>query len=162
MFKNAWAGTWLLIGLVGSVLLRGILWLLTLFSLGPLLGPVDLLLFDAAGHTVATAISVGDAVASFLCAIATGVACVGLRGDRAWAYRLGRWLARFYVAVNTATATACGVLVAMWGRSAGGLVTFLFVLYVVSLGVAVMAVRQLAAPRSTPDEAGTPESSDPV
>lgn len=57
-------------------------------------------LFDAVGHTVATAISVGDDVASLLCAIATGVACGGLRGDRAWAYRLGQGLARFYVAVN--------------------------------------------------------------
>ncbi|MFG1834342.1 hypothetical protein [Micromonospora chersina] len=156
MFKNSWAGTWLLIGLVGSVLLRGALWLVTALNVAPLLGPGDLLLYGAYG-TVGTAIWIGDIVGSFAAAIATGVACVGVRRDRAWAYRLGRWLAWFYVAVNAVTATVCGVLLAKWGWSAGNLEAPLFVLYVVSLVVALMAVRQLAAPRSPLGAAGTPE-----
>ncbi|WP_433282064.1 hypothetical protein [Micromonospora sp. CA-244673] len=162
MFKSAWAGTWLLIGLVGSVLLRGILWLLTFFSVGPLLGSVDLLVLETAGHTAATAFWLGDAVGSFLFAIATGVACVGLRRDRAWAYRLGQWLAWFYVAVNTVTAAACVVLVAMWGLSAGIFVAVLFVLYAVSIVVAVMAVRQLAVPRPPLCAAEPPGSAERV
>lgn len=152
MFKNEWAGTWLLIGLVGSVLLRGTLWVLTVLNLGPLLGPVDLLLFPAVGRTVGTAIWLGDIVASFLFAVATGVACQGLRGDRAWAYRLGQGLARFYVALNAATATVCGVLMSDWG-----LLAIPFVLYIVSIVVAIMAARQLAARRSLLHEAGPPE-----
>lgn len=152
MFKNSWAGAWLLIGLVGSVLLRGILWLLTILNFGPLLGPADLMLIDATDHTVGTAIWLGDIVASFLCAIATGVACGGLRRDHDWAYRLGRGLARFYVAVNAATATACGVLMAtespsVWSLTDWSFVGLPFVLYVVSIVVAVLALRQLAAPR---------------
>ncbi|MFI7284240.1 hypothetical protein ACIBOV_28660 [Micromonospora chersina] len=153
MFKNSWAGGWLLIGLVGSVLLRGALWLLTLLSYGPLLGPVDLMLIDVTDQTVGTAIWFGDIVASFLCAIATGVACGGLRRDHDWAYRLGRGLAWFYVAVSAATATACGVLMVTVSPSAWSLtdwsvvVGLPFVLYVVSIVVAVLALRQLAAHR---------------
>ncbi|MEU0151309.1 hypothetical protein [Micromonospora fulviviridis] len=92
VFKNEWAGTWLLLGLVGSVLLRGTLWVLTVLNLGPLLGPVHLLLIPAVGRTVGTGVWLGDIVASFLFAVATGVACEGLRGDRTWAYRLGQGL----------------------------------------------------------------------
>ncbi|WP_433311891.1 hypothetical protein [Micromonospora chersina] len=154
MFNNMWTGAWLLTGLIGSVLLRGALWLLTMLMLGPLLGPAYVLIDDP---TVGAAIWYGDIAASFLCAIATGVACVGLCRDRDWAYRLGRGLARFYVAVNAVTASVCGVLLAMWGQSAWSLVALLLVLYVASLVVAVMAVRQLAAPRAPLGEAGTPE-----
>ncbi|MFC4018377.1 hypothetical protein ACFOW4_10535 [Micromonospora sp. GCM10011542] len=82
MFKNESAGTWLLIGLVGSVLLRGALWVLTILNLGPLLGPVHLLLISAVGHTVGTGIWLGDIVASFLFAIATGVAWADSTGRR--------------------------------------------------------------------------------
>ena len=145
--RNGWAGTWLLIGLVGSVLLRGTLWVLTVLNLGPLLGPVDLLLFSAVGHTVGTGIWLGDIVASFLFAVATGVACQGLRSDRAWAYRLGQGLARFYVALNAATATVCGLLMWDWGLSAWGLLAFPFALYIASMVVAIMAARQLKAHR---------------
>ncbi|MFG2106623.1 hypothetical protein [Micromonospora chersina] len=145
MFNNSWAGAWLLTGLIGSVLLRGALWLLTMLIFGPLLGPAYVLIDDP---TVGTAIWLGDIVASFLCAIATGVACVGLRRDRDWAYRLGRGLARFYVTVNAATAAACGVLVAMVKTSLLGLP---FVLYVLSIVVAVLALRQLRAPRPYPE-----------
>ncbi|MFG3604744.1 hypothetical protein [Micromonospora chersina] len=145
MFNNMWAGAWLLTGLIGSVLLRGALWLLTMLIFGPLLGPVYVLIDDP---TVGMAIWYGDIAASFLCAIATGVACVGLRRDRDWAYRLGRGLARFYVAVNAATAAACGVLAAMVKTSLLGLP---FVLYVLSIVVAVLALRQLRAPRPYPE-----------
>lgn len=148
-----WAGAWLLTGLIGSVLLRGALWLLTMLILGPLLGPAYVLIDDP---TVGTAIWYGDIAASFLCAIATGVACVGLRRDRDWAYRLGRGLARFYVAVNAATAAACGVLVATaktsaWDLAVRSIVGLSFVLYVLSIVVAVLALRQLRTPRPYPE-----------
>ncbi|MFI5914146.1 hypothetical protein [Dactylosporangium sp. NPDC051541] len=145
MFKRGWSGSWLLIGLIGSVLLRGTLWVVTVLNVGPLLGPVDLLLVPALGHTIGTAIWLGDIVASFLFAVATGVACQGLRRDRGWAYRLGKGLARCYVASNAATATVCGVLV----MSGWGLLAFPFVLYIASIAVAIMAVRQLQAHRGS-------------
>ncbi|WP_433605474.1 hypothetical protein ACQP2P_27430 [Dactylosporangium sp. CA-139114] len=63
--------------------------MLTVLNVGPLLGPVYLLPAPAVGRAIGTAIRLGDIVASFLFAVATGVACRGLRGDRAWAYRLG-------------------------------------------------------------------------
>lgn len=147
VFNNGPAGTWLLIGLVGSVLLRGALWVLTILNLTPLLGPVHLLLISTVGHTLGTGIWLGDIVASFLFAIATGVACQGLRGDRVWAYRLGRGLARFYVAVNAGTATVCAVLMWDWGLPARGLLVFPFVLYIVSIVVAIVTARQLEAQR---------------
>ncbi|MET8833914.1 hypothetical protein ABZV78_08365 [Micromonospora sp. NPDC004540] len=149
MFKNEWAGTWLLVGLIGSVLLRGTLWLVTILNVGPLLGPVDLLLHSAIDHTVGTAIWLGDIVASFLFAIATGVACQGLRRDRAWAYRLGQWLTSIYVPLNAVTATACGVLMVDWGLQAWSLLAFPLVLYVASIVVAIMAARELKAHRGS-------------
>ena len=144
MFKYWWAETWLLIGLVGSVLLRGTLWVLTGLNVGPLLGPVDVLLVPAFGHTVGTAIWLGDIAASLLLAVATGVACQGLRGDRLWAYRWGRSLAWFYVGCNAATATVCGVLMSNWGMLA-----LPFVLYIVSIAIAMMAISQLKAHRGS-------------
>lgn len=140
MFNNGWAGTWLLIGLIGSVLLRGALWVLTVLNVGPLLGPVDVLLMPVVGRSVGTAIWLGDIVVSFLLAVATGVACQGLRSDRAWAYRLGQGLARCYVVVNAATAAVCAV----W-MSDRHLLAFPFVVYVASIVVAIMAARQLKA-----------------
>ncbi|SCL71539.1 hypothetical protein [Micromonospora chersina] len=153
MFNNMWAGAWLLTGLIGSVLLRGGLWLLTLLIVAPLLGPAHMLISDA---NVDTPIWYGDIVASFLCAIATGVACVGIRRDRGWAYRLGRGLARFYVAVNAVSAAACGVLLVQaetsaWDPPLVVLVGFPFVLYVLSIVVAVLALRQLRTPRPYPE-----------
>ncbi|MFI2710055.1 hypothetical protein ACH495_07995 [Micromonospora sp. NPDC018662] len=146
MFKEWSAGAWLLIGLVGSVLLRGTLWVITTLNFAPLLGPAHMLLISALGRTAGTGIWLGDIVASFLFAVATGVACHGLRNDRAWARWLGAWLARFYVALNAGSAAGGAVLVWVWGRVDRWLV-FLLVLYVVSFGVAVMAARQPKAHR---------------
>lgn len=146
MFKNGSAGTWMLIGLVGSVLFRLPLWLVTLGGVGPLLGPIDVALFWSVGDTVVTsAIWVGDAIASVVCAVTTGVACVGLRGDRAWASRLAEGLAWWYIACNTAAAVACGVLMPDWP-----LLATPFAVYLVSLVVAILAVRQLRAHRRSP------------
>ncbi|GAA3213393.1 hypothetical protein GCM10010532_039100 [Dactylosporangium siamense] len=143
MFKNGRPGAWLLLGLIASVLLRGPIYLLTWLYVGPLLGPVDGLLLRADNQTAATAVWVGDAVASLLVVVATGVTCLGLGEDRLWAYRLGRALAWFYIAVNTVTAAACGTLPSAWGL----LTPALLALYVGSIAVAVVVLRQLATHR---------------
>ncbi|MCZ7435236.1 hypothetical protein O7598_02400 [Micromonospora sp. WMMC241] len=142
MFKEWSAGTWLLIGLVGSVLLRGTLWVITTLNVAPLLGPAHLLLISELGRTAGTATWLGDIVASFLFAVATGVVCIGLRRDRVWARWLGAWLARFYVALNAGAAVGCAALLRVVGPAAW-LLVFPFALYVVSLGVAIMTARQL-------------------
>ncbi|MFF5232610.1 hypothetical protein [Dactylosporangium sp. NPDC000521] len=144
MFKNVRGGSLLLAGLVGSVVLRGALRVATVMNAAPLLGPVHFLTIDAVGRSAGTAVWAGDIVASVLCAAATGIACHGLRGDRAWAYPLGRGLAWFYVAVNAVAATVCGVAMPGWR-----LLAVPFGLYVVSLLVAVAALRRLGAERGS-------------
>ncbi|MEU0562818.1 hypothetical protein [Dactylosporangium sp. NPDC006015] len=144
MFKNVRGGSILLAGLVGSVVLRGALWVLTVSAVGPLLGPVAVLAGETVGRAAGTAVWAGDIVASVLCAAATGVACHGLHADRAWAFRLGRGLAWFYVAVNAIAAAACVALMPGWGQLAAP-----FALYAVSLLVAVAALRRLGAERGS-------------
>ncbi|MEV0562569.1 hypothetical protein [Dactylosporangium sp. NPDC050588] len=144
MFKNVRSGSILLAGLVGSVVLRGALWVLSVSTVGPLLGPVAVLAGEAAGRAAGTVAWAGDLVASVLCAVATGVVCYGLHGDRAWAFRLGRALASFYVAVNVLAAAACVALMPGWGQLAVP-----FALYAVSSLVAVAALRRLGAERGS-------------
>ncbi|MFI7212730.1 hypothetical protein [Micromonospora maritima] len=158
MLHNGRPGTWLSIGLVGSVLFRGTLWVLTTLNLAPLLGPVDLLLYEVLEHPVGTAVWLGDIIASFLFAVVTGVVCGGLRGDRAWAYRWGQGLARFYVVLNLATATVTGALMWHWGPPARGFLAVPFAVYLVSIAVAVMAARELTARRG----AAVPEDRQPA
>ncbi|MEV8516859.1 hypothetical protein [Dactylosporangium sp. NPDC051484] len=143
MFRDWLAATWLLIGLVGSVLIRGALWLFSILILTPLLGPIPLLLSPAVGDSAGTALWTGDIIASFPLAIATFFAWRGLRAYRPWALRLSRGLAWFYVVANAATAIVCGVYMWDWG-----LLAVPFAVYVASFAVAVMVLRRLAAYRA--------------
>ncbi|GAB3830324.1 hypothetical protein ACFPIJ_31265 [Dactylosporangium cerinum] len=143
VFKNGRPGAWLLAGLTASVLLRGPIWLLTWLYVGPLLGPIDGLLISADNQTAAAVVWFGDVVASLLAVVATGVTCLGLGEDRLWAYRMGRGLAWFYIAVNTVTAATCGTLPPDWGMLAPALLA----LYAGSIGVAIVVLRQLATHR---------------
>ncbi|GGM47713.1 hypothetical protein ACFFX1_45550 [Dactylosporangium sucinum] len=135
MFKDGW----LVGGLVASVLLRGALWCLSLFIVGPVLGPLDGVLAVATDH--AWEIVAAEAVVGVLLAVATGVACAGLRRDQLWAHRLGLALARGYVALNAVTAVASFALVFVYGW----LPALLGAFYLASLAAAALAWRDLAA-----------------
>ncbi|WP_238014486.1 hypothetical protein KZZ52_34020 [Dactylosporangium sp. AC04546] len=142
MFKEGW----LLGGLVASVLLRGAVWLFSFCLVGPVLGPLDLVLAvpltAVAGHDGAVAIWVGEAVAGIGLAVVTGLACDGLRRDQLWAWRLGLGLARCYVVLNAVTALGSVALVLIWGWWVA-LVGAGF--YLASLAAAALAWRDLAS-----------------
>ncbi|MET7401990.1 hypothetical protein ABZS66_51765 [Dactylosporangium sp. NPDC005572] len=138
MFKDGW----LLGGLVVSVLLRGAVWLLSLGIVGPVLGPLDVVLYTFADHGAVTAIVAGEAVVGVGLAVATGLACDGLRRDRLWAWRLGLGLARCYVVLNAVAAVASLALVPIWGWWVGLLGA---VFYLASLAAAALARRDLAS-----------------
>ncbi|WP_433046556.1 hypothetical protein [Dactylosporangium sp. CS-033363] len=148
MFKYGSAATWLMIGLVGSVLVRGSLWVVSLLNITPLLGPVALL----SGRTVGGVIWAGDIVASFVLAIVTCVVWRGLRDYRPWAIRPAQGLAWFYIATNVVAAGACVRHLPDWDLLAVPLAW-----YVVSIGIAVMVLLRVAATtpgRRTPARAG--------
>ncbi|WP_433085615.1 hypothetical protein ACQP1P_11060 [Dactylosporangium sp. CA-052675] len=131
MFKSDRPGRPLLLGLVLSVVVRGAMSALSLLAIGPLFGPIDLL---------AGGVPAADYALSALLALATAIACDGLRRDRLWAYRLGLTLARLYVTVNAVTAIVTGVL-ACWFPP----LLVPFAVYVGSAALAFVAARRLRA-----------------
>ncbi|WP_433205915.1 hypothetical protein ACQP00_38630 [Dactylosporangium sp. CS-047395] len=134
MFNYRSAATWLVIGLVGSVLVRGFLALTSVLILTPLLGPVVLL----TGRTTGGVLWAGDLIASPVLAIVTCVVWRGLRDYRPWAIRSAQGLAWCYIATNV-VAAACVIQLPDWHLLAVPLTW-----YVISIGNAVMVLRRVA------------------
>ncbi|GAA2331361.1 hypothetical protein [Dactylosporangium salmoneum] len=143
MFKYRTAATWLLAGLIGSVLLRGLLWLATFLTVTPLLGPVAYLSSPAIGEDAASALWIADNCVSPLLALVTFAVWRGLRSYRPWALRTARALAWCYVAANVAAATTCATQM-----SRLHLLAVPCAVYVATLPVACMVLRRLAAYRA--------------